>query len=241
VPRVLSIETPTHGRVVIDAAADSAVHGLIVAFHGYGQRAEDILDEVRRVPDISGWHVAAVQALHRFYDRSNQKIIASWMTREDRDAAIADNVTYVNRAVDETLSSLITARGAPPSRARPAALADSLSSGGSSLNALCFLGFSQGVAMAFRAALLGSHRATGVIALGGDIPPELKSYEAARWPPVLIGGGVHDSWYSPEKLEQDVSFLENRQIPHRVIRFDGGHQWTDEFRAAVGAWLSSGL
>jgi len=218
-PRVLSIETATHGRVVVETAADPAARGLIVAFHGYGQRAEDMLDEVRRIPGIAAWHVAAVQALHRFYDRSNQKVIASWMTREDREAAIADNIKYVDHAVDQV----------------------SLSSGGPSTGALCFLGFSQGVAMAFRAALLGSHRAAGVIALGGDIPPELRSCETSRWPPVLIGGGVYDSWYSPAKLDQDVSFLEERKIPHRVVRFEGGHQWTDEFRAAVGAWLSSGL
>ena len=41
-----------------------------------------------------------MQGLHRFYSRNDERVIASWMTREDRDLVIADNVAYVDRAVD---------------------------------------------------------------------------------------------------------------------------------------------
>jgi predicted esterase len=40
-------------------------------------------------------------------------------------------------------------------------------------NTLVLSGFSQGVAMAFRCAANLKHPVRGVIALGGDIPPEL--------------------------------------------------------------------
>jgi len=36
-----------------------------------------------------------------------------------------------------------------------------------------FAGFSQGVAMAFRAAVNAGRRVAGVISVGGDIPPEI--------------------------------------------------------------------
>jgi predicted esterase len=106
---------------------------------------------------------------------------------------------------------------------------------------LVFLGFSQGVAMAYRAAMSGAHRADGVIALGGDIPPELKvrsSGEGARpWPPVLIGSGWHDKFYGTDKVHADVSFLGARGIAHEVVRFHGGHEWSEEFRKAAAVFL----
>jgi predicted esterase len=134
------------------------------------------------------------------------------MTREDRDLAIADNIEYVNRAV----------ANAAPAGARP----------------LVFLGFSQGVAMAYRAAIRGRHRASGIIALGGDVPPELKA-GSEIWPPVLVGAGETDSWYTAAKVDADVAHLAGRGVPHEIVRYRGGHEWTDEFRVAAGRWLEA--
>ena len=36
-----------------------------------------------------------MQAPNRFYDRDDD-VVASWMTKEDRELAIADNVAYVS-------------------------------------------------------------------------------------------------------------------------------------------------
>jgi predicted esterase len=207
--RALSIPTDTHGRVVIEDAAASPA-GLLVAFHGYAQSADETLQEIAKIPGAAAWTVAAVQGLHRFYHRNSEKVIASWMTRQDRDDAIADNVAYVDRAIE--------AVGA----AGP----------------IVFVGFSQGASMAYRAAMLGTHRAAGIIALGGDIPPELKTATFSRpWPLVLIGAGERDTWFTANKAHADAAFLETSQAPHAVVRFAGGHEWTDEFRAAAGRWL----
>ena len=131
------------------------------------------------------------------------------MTREDRELAIADNVSYVDRVID----AIEAPRG------------------------LVYIGFSQGAAMAYRAALLGKHRAQGVIALCGDVPPELNSVPALSWPRVLIGAGVDDSWYTPAKLNADVEMVTTRGITPTVVRFAGGHAWTAEFQTAAGDWL----
>lgn len=208
--RTLSIATTTHGRVLVQDATVTPAAGLIVALHGYGQAADDELAEVGKIAGIERWSVASAQALHRFYTRGDQKIIASWMTRQDREAAIADNVAYVDRVVD--------ALGV----ARP----------------LVFAGFSQGAAMAYRAAMLGKHRAAGVLALGGDIPPELMSGSASRaWPLVLVGAGRDDGYYTPAKVDADAAFLAAHNAPHDIVRFAGGHEWTNEFREAAGRWL----
>jgi len=206
--RTLIIEAVTHGRVLVDDAAGPTAPWL-VTFHGYGQSADQALEAARAIPGADRWRLAAVQALHPFYARDNRTVIASWMTRQERELAITDNVEYVNRAL-EALGA-----GAP-----------------------VFLGFSQGVAMAYRAALLGRHGASGVIALGGDIPPELRDRAELTWPPVLIGVGDADDWYAA-KVSLDEAFLRKRAIPHTVIRYHGGHAWTDEFREAAAAWLQA--
>ena len=95
--------------------------------------------------------------------------------------------------------------------------------------------------MAYRAALSGAHPAAGIIALAGDIPPELKTQTPTRhpWPKVLVGVGKTEQWYSGEKLDEDLAFLSKRGIDHSVVRFQGGHEWTEEFRTAAGDFLAA--
>jgi predicted esterase len=208
--RTLSIETTTHGRVLVQDATAGPAAGLIVAFHGYGRAADDELHEIGKIAGIERWTVASAQALHRFYTRGDQKVIASWMTRQDRDVAIADNVAYVDRVVDALGPT------------RP----------------IIFAGFSQGAAMAYRAAMLGTHRAAGIMALGGDIPPELKTDSVSRaWPLVFVGAGRDDYYYTPAKVDADAAFLAAHNAPHDVVRFAGGHEWTNEFREVAARWL----
>jgi predicted esterase len=214
-PDVRSIETPTHGRVLVVERAGHVSAGWLVAFHGYAQSADDVLAEVTAIPGAAGWDIAAVQALNRFYARGDQKIIANWMTRQDREQAIADNVTYIDRVIEHVVP-------------------------GAGSGGLVFVGFSQGAAMAYRAAAFGRHPAAGVIALGGDIPPEIRTAAGSvALPPVLIGAGDAETWYTPDKVEADAAFLASRGITHDVVRYRGGHEWTDEFRAAAGRWLAA--
>lgn len=206
--RILSVEATTHGRVLVRDATRLPAAGAVVAFHGYGQSAEAALRDLEAVAGIDAWTVVAVQALHRFYTRAEQAVIASWMTRQDRDEAITDNVAYVDRAVE--------AAGAGSAR-------------------IVFAGFSQGAGMAYRAALLGRQRAHGVIALAGDIPPDLN---LAGAPAVLIGAGTEDSWYTAAKVRADMARLDEAGVPYEVVSFAGGHGWSDVFRTAVAGWLA---
>ena len=218
--RTLHIETTTHGRVLIEDAAVRASRGWIVGFHGYGQSAEDMLDELQRLNDDRGWSVAAPQGLHRFYTRGDQRVIASWMTRQDRELAIADNVEYVTRLLAQLELPAPHAAAACP---------------------LVVVGFSQGAAMAYRAAALGPRPADAVIALAGDIPPEVRALaqamDRARLGRVLIGAGIDDTWFTAEKCRADAAWLEAAGVPYDVQTFAGGHEWTDEFRAAARSIL----
>ncbi|HYN09885.1 MAG TPA: hypothetical protein VES67_21050 [Vicinamibacterales bacterium] len=212
-PQLLQIETSIHGRVLYDDRA-GPTSGVVMAFHGYGQSADDMLADVQRVPAIERWRLVVPQALHRFYTRDQQRIVASWMTREDRDLGIQDNLEYVARVIDRI--------------------------GGGASPLVC-LGFSQGASMAYRAAVLGRHPVSGVIALGGDIPPEVRAATVAdgrSWPEVLIGAGERDTWFNP-RLDGELTFLMSRGISHQVVRYDGAHEWTPAFAAAAGQWLDT--
>ena len=103
--RTLSTKTSTHGRTLIkDPTPPSSPHRLLVGFHGYAQNAEEMVAELERLPGAEEWTLVAVQALHRFYARGGEKVVASWMTRQDRELAIADNIAYVKSSGQHPLS-----------------------------------------------------------------------------------------------------------------------------------------
>ena len=210
---VRTVEAVVHGRVLYEHRSDLR---LLVGFHGYAENAERHILDLQKIPGIESWSVAAVQALHPFYSRrgGGEDIVASWMTRLDRELAIADNVEYIRRALGTIW------RGTK---------GDSI---------LVFAGFSQGVAMAYRAAAFAAP-ADGLIALGGDVPPEVAA-AGVRLPPVLVGRGRSDDWYAADRLARDLETL--RPITDvEVCEFDGGHEWSDAFRMAAGQFLSRRL
>jgi predicted esterase len=178
---------------------------LVIGFHGYGENAERHLADLQRIEGIGEWTIASVQALHPFYNSKTQEIIASWMTSLDREIAIADNIAYVRRV-----------REAFPRAEK-----------------VVFEGFSQGAAMAYRSA--AASFATGVITLGGDVPPDVIA-SGVRLPPVLIARGERDEWYSEAKFKKDLKYLESTTQVEPCV-FDGGHEWTDDFRDAAARVL----
>lgn len=205
------IAAQVHGRYLVEAPAEPQGCPLIVGFHGYGENAERHLEELRRLPGASRWVLCAVQALHPFYNRTGE-VIASWMTRLQREHAIRDNLRYVASVVAEVKREL-------PVSER-----------------LVYLGFSQGAAMAYRAAAGSDHACQGVVVLGGDVPPELED-NLIHLPPVLLGRGSSEEWYDAAKMEHDVELLRGKGVDVRPFVFEGGHEWTNEFRAAAGRFL----
>ncbi len=214
-PTVLrrTIPATTVGAYLVSAPEEARHAPLLVGFHGYGQNAEICLVDLQRIPGSSAYVLVAVQALHRFYDRKQSDVVGSWMTSADREQAIADNERYVASVV-----AAVAGNGAGDGR-------------------IVYLGFSQGTSMAYRAAAHGVSPALGVIALGGDLPPDVGDDPTAALPRVLIGRGATDTWYTAEKLALDLEALRGRGTQVEVVRFEGGHEWTDAFRQAAAAFL----
>ena len=106
---------------------------------------------------------------------------------------------------------------------------------------LVFSGFSQGVAMTFRAAVASARGVDGVIAVGGDVPPELDAAAVGRVRHALVCHGTRDEWYTPAIFERDVSRLRDANVAVRPVEFDGGHEWSAEVMAAAALFLRERL
>ena len=214
-----TIATGTHGRYLVTASAAQSAGArtpapLLVGFHGYAEDADLHAERLRSIPGADQWIVVSVQGLHRFYRGRSRDVVASWMTRQHRDLMIPDNLRYVSAVIEQVRKEF------------------------AAKETLVFAGFSQGVAMTFRAATLGRHPANGVIALGGDVPSELERDSLARIPEALIGRGERDDWYTPQKLSDDQTRLRAAGTNVVVTTFDGGHEWTADFNRVAAAFLA---
>lgn len=207
--RVVSVEAPIHGRVLVREAAEPVA--AVIGFHGYMESASVQMERLAGIPGSERWSLVSVQGLHRFYRGRSEEVVASWMTRQDREQMIADNVEYVGRAVEHTVPA-----GVP----------------------LVMLGFSQGAAMALRAGVRGRRRASGIAAVGGDVPPELLADTTATIPPTFLLRGERDDWYTAEKLDGDVAALRARNVPVSSIVYPGAHEWTREVSVALGDFIA---
>lgn len=197
---------PTTRTARVQSVGDlAAADEVWMVLHGFGQLAADFLLPFGAIAGAAR-AIVAPEALNKFYhvssatgQRDGRRVGATWMTREDRDAEIADYVTYLD-AVAETFG-----------RGRP----------------LTVLGFSQGVSTLMRWIARGSHPVARVIVWAGEIPADVDLVaERARFPAdgveVVIGSvDEYATWINLDGIKRR---FEDAAIPLRVQIFDGGHR-----------------
>jgi predicted esterase len=164
-------------------------------------------------PTVGSWCLVSVQGLHRFYTRSDA-VAANWMTRQDRELEIENNTAYV--------WSVVRAVEREYPVGRP----------------LIFAGFSQGVAMAYRAAAAGECH--GLVLLAGDVPPDVAA-RASALPPILVGRGTKDTWYTAAKAAADARILSDASASVTEHVFEDGHVWHESFVTTAQRFLRERL
>ena len=137
------IRVPRTARYHVLGDAKKAKRIWIV-LHGYGQLARYFLNKFEGIgTDLL---IVAPEGLSRFYtDVSHQRVGATWMTREDRDHEIVDQIEYLDTLVAEIQKE---------------ALPDATWG---------VLGFSQGVATAYRWLMQGNTKVDKVVLWGGPV------------------------------------------------------------------------
>jgi predicted esterase len=192
------VSTRTHGRYLIDIPEHS--RGTLVGFHGYKENAALQMEVLRRIAGGRALGLISIQGLHRFYSKGGE-VVANWMTKQDREHAIADNVDYVGRVLQVVADEAGIARP------------------------MIYVGFSQGVAMAFRAAAFVQRRCDGIIVVASDVPPDVEAV-VGTLPRVLYARGKQDELYSAAQAAKDLHVLRSGGVRVEEYVFDGGHVWT---------------
>jgi len=172
-----------------------------IVLHGYGHLARYFLRSFEGLEqDLL---IAAPEGLSRYYtDPEHTRVGATWMTREDREHEIRDQVTYLDRLAQELRSQ------SPPGIP------------------LHVLGFSQGVATACRWLCSGTSSAERLVLWGGNMPPELDEATLGgkfrTMHPHLVHG-EKDTLVPMETLAASEARLRAAKVPHTTHRFDGAH------------------
>jgi predicted esterase len=200
----------------------SAARELWIVCHGYGQLAARFLEAF--VPLAAPWRrIVAPEGLSRFYlERSRVGVNtqagvgATWMTREDREHEIVDQIAYLDALLDDLLPVSLT------SRVR-----------------LRVLGFSQGVATVSRWLARGRRvRPDQVILWAGSFPTDVElSHLAGKLAgaAVIFAVGTRDELASWVSADTEVGRFNTAGIDARLVTFDGGHRMDTATLAALAA------
>ena len=174
-----------------------------MVLHGYGQSASDFIQNFSDLADDNTL-VAAPEGLHRFYLKSTRgKVGASWMTKEEREDDIRNNIQYLN----QTLGQLVE-KTTPDIH-------------------IIVVGFSQGAPTAFRWAAQLDQNISMLISWGSDIPADVLSdpigLDKINRSNTHLVVGSQDQYITEERLYNHLHDLDNAECAYDLISYNGDH------------------
>ncbi|NJN77477.1 MAG: hypothetical protein HC803_03410 [Saprospiraceae bacterium] len=176
---------------------------IIIAFHGYGQLARyfihkfDILDETK-------YYVIAPQGLSKFYLNNHTRVGASWMTKENRELDLKNQLYYVQTVFETEMKGV-----------------DFLN------KKLIVFGFSQGTATASRWAMTNKIPFDTFIAYAGQIAYELteNDFEFMKTDAKTICFlGDNDQFYNGENIPKFETAFKTVFPKGKFEIFEGKHE-----------------
>ena len=197
--RSIIVQRTARYHVMGDAAKAKSIW---IVLHGYGHLARFFLNGFDGLEEDR--FIVAPEALSRFYTNNDfTRVGASWMTREDREHEIADQISYLD-------SLLAQVRTACPKATEVGAL-----------------GFSQGVSTLCRWTVHGSAAPDRIVIWGGSMPPELEAERLGeRWRSARIDlvHGIEDPVVKQDVLARNEAALRAAGLEFNTHRFHGGHE-----------------
>lgn len=181
----------------------SQANTLIYVLHGYGQLAEFF---IRKFQFLGEHHfIVAPEGMHRFYlNGSSGRVGASWMTKEERETDISDNIRFL-----DNLHAEITANG--------------------TFDRIMILGFSQGGATAARWHFKGKIKADHLLIWASVFPPDLlmeQEFEGRLSSKNVFFIGEDDEYYSAEQQIEQLQFYRSKGF--ESIHYKGKHDISPE-------------
>lgn len=173
---------------------------VLFACHGYAQLANEFLagfESIAREELL----IVAPEGLHRFYARGGaDKVVASWMTKEDRDDDIRDYVSFLDSVYETVMREV-------PADAK-----------------ISVLGFSQGAATASRWLSMGKSRADELILFCGFFPPDLPASGIPAEIALTVVTASEDKFISSEEENAQLAMMRAVSPAMKHIRFEGKHE-----------------
>ena len=191
----------------------NAVRDLWIVCHGFSQLAADFAIPFQSLEDDSRL-ILVPEGLSRFYldtrpgHTGASKVGALWMTREDREAEIADIVNYLDSLYERILGEL-AGHGVPRERIRVHAL-----------------GFSQGGPAVARWAARGTAVVDHLVPWAHAIPQDVNIRALGERRPNLridMIYGTRDRFIGEDAIEEQRAILESSDVPFLMRSFKGGH------------------
>ena len=172
---------------------------LLIALHGYGQLASYFSKAFENLPETCDFLIP--EGMHRFYlEGSSGRVGASWMTKEEREMDIADNLNYLNQLLNTHLKE-------------------------HSYDEIHVLGFSQGGATAARWVGQLKMSINKLILWACVFPDDMQhTFEAGQCPVKerIFVLGDEDPYFTGEQGDQATSYY--RKLDFSLILYPGTHR-----------------
>jgi len=196
-----TIQTTKTARFCTLGELNNSTKEIVIAFHGYGQLANEFINNFEVVKSEERF-IIAPEALNRFYFRGfGGKIGASWMTKEDRENEIKDYLSFLDN-IYKQYSSIISKN-----------------------TRTTIFGFSQGGATASRWFVNSDLQNANLILWGSSIPPDIEYERLKRklTSKIKIVIGNEDEFVSEENLNNEIDRLQKENIDFELIKYPGKH------------------
>lgn len=175
-----------------------------VVLHGYGMLSEFFIQKFKKLENKNTL-ILAPEALNRFYiDTNYGRVGASWMTKDERQDDIKENIKYLNSLMDQIIKEI-----------------------GHNRFKINVLGFSQGGATACRWLFKSGLKFENLIMWAGDIPKDTLTEEnRLKWSDMNthLVMGKKDELINEEMKAKFLKLVTDYKLDYKLTLYDGDHR-----------------
>ena len=202
IKKTLQIEKKARYFLLGNPGNDTSI--VWVVLHGYGMLSEFFIQKFKKLENKNTL-ILAPEALNRFYiDTNYGRVGASWMTKDERQDDIKENIKYLNILMDQIIKEI-----------------------GHNRFKINVLGFSQGGATACRWLFKSGLKFENLIMWAGDIPKDTLTEEnRLKWSDMNthLVMGKKDELINEEMKAKFLKLVTDYKLDYKLTLYDGDHR-----------------
>ena len=202
IKKTLQIEKKARYFLLGNPGNDTSI--VWVVLHGYGMLSEFFIQKFKKLENKNTL-ILAPEALNRFYiDTNYGRVGASWMTKDERQDDIKENIKYLNSLMDQIIKEI-----------------------GHNRFKINVLGFSQGGATACRWLFKSGLKFENLIMWAGDIPKDTLTEEnRLKWNDMNthLVMGKKDELINEEMKAKFLKLVTDYKLDYKLTLYDGDHR-----------------